>query len=250
MVLKRFMLAMAIFLIATVAYSADWSENSVSYLRGDNFEVGNRSRTIMTFEHMSVWKYGDNYFFLDIADPFVEPNQSITEMYSEWWPRFGLGKIFGFYDPDRFLKDVSVVFKMEQGVGSFVSRAALYGLGFDFNIPGFMFFNYHFFLRDSLDAKGTTFQSNFFMYSKFKVKNLKFKFTGFIDFIHGDEGSGMSLIKSTWYASPQLLWDVGDLFTEENKIYTGIEYQYWQKKYGTPGYPSESNPQWVLQWVF
>jgi nucleoside-specific outer membrane channel protein Tsx len=230
--------------------AAIWNETSVSYLRGNNYELANRSRTILTFEHASGWEYGDNYMFLDVIDPFVQANENITELYGEWSPRFSMGKIFGFYEKDRFVQDFLISSTLEYGRSGVISRAGLYGIGIDLNIPYFSYFNYNFYIRDDFDVEGVSTQSTIVWLVPFEIKKLKFQFRGFADIVHSDEGSGSSKVESYVHTSPQLLLDLGALFNAENKLYGGVEFDYWSKKFGIPGGPEEKNPQFMFKWIF
>ena len=48
-------------------------------------------------------------------------------------------------------------------------------------------------------------------------------------------------------AQPQLLLDLGNLWGAKDKLFAGVEYQYWHNKFGVDGV-DESLPQVMLLW--
>src|SRR5690554_2962107 len=53
---------------AVTAQAADrYSSTNVQILYGQDYELGEEKRTIMTLEHASGWEYGDNFFFVDVT---------------------------------------------------------------------------------------------------------------------------------------------------------------------------------------
>ena len=45
-----------------------------------------------TLQHASGWKYGDNFFFIDVLDS-QEPGFQDFDMYAEWYANFSVGKM-------------------------------------------------------------------------------------------------------------------------------------------------------------
>lgn len=233
--------------------AASWSETSVSYLNGSGYEVGtNHHRTILTYEHASGWNYGDHFIFIDVTNPLSRKGSANTEVYGEWAPRFSMGKIFNFYNNERFVQDMLVVGNIEHGRSGVSSRALLYGFGMDLNIPGFKYFKYSFMRRDNPDSEGTTFQSTFAWDLPIKISKVKLSFSGYLDIVHGSEGmeSDFTLVESHLHTAPQLLLDLGHFFNNDDVLYSGIEYQYWNRKFGIKGGAVENNLQWMLKWIF
>jgi hypothetical protein len=42
-----------------------WSDVSASLLKGNNYQVGDNSRTVFTFEHAAGYSWGDSFLFID-----------------------------------------------------------------------------------------------------------------------------------------------------------------------------------------
>lgn len=236
------------------ANAATWSETTISYLRGSNFansfEDNNRSE--LSFEHASGFKYGDNFFWLDVSDSQSSSRSTDTELYGEWSPRFSAGKVLGFYNKDRLVQDVLLSGTLEFGRSAVVSRARLYGFGLDFNIPHFSFFQYNLYIRDNMDKTGTTFQSTFAYKVPFSIsKKIKINYSAYVDIVHGEEGtdSDSTIVEAYWHTGQVVTLDLGALWGVDNVIHTGFKYQYWNRKYGAKSGPVENNLKWMIKWV-
>jgi len=244
-------------LLSTTSFAANWSETSMSFARGSNFaEIfgSDNNRSELSFEHASGFNYGDNYFWLDVTDSQSGTTSNNTELYGEWSPRFSMGKAFSFYNKDRFVQDVLLSATLEFGRDSGVqTRSRLLGFGLDLKIPYFAFFQYNFYVRDNLDKTGRTFQSTFAYRLPINFsKKVKITYGAYIDFVHGEEGtdSDSTLAEAYWHTGQQLLLDLGAFWAKENVIHVGLEYQYWNRKYGIKSGPVESNLKWLVKWVF
>ena len=236
--------------VALVA--ADWSSTSISILHGSDYKVASSEEaTILTVEHASGWKYGDNFFFFDLFQPFDKG----STIYGEWHPRLSFGKLTGKdlgFGPVR-----DVLLATELNVGHEV-RVYLYGLGFDFDIPHFAFFSLNIFIRDEfvLDAAdfagkndSTTFQISPSWSLPFTLGKARFDFTGFLDYAGAEGDAAANLL-----TAPQLLLNVGSLSGDPGSLWVGVEYQYWSNKYGiedSDGFETnESVAQFMAKWFF
>ena len=74
---KKFPLFLVLSVITLNANAFDWTSNDIQLLYGDTFKLGDKSRTTITVEHSNGWKYGSNFFFVDI----VNRNDMSTEFY-------------------------------------------------------------------------------------------------------------------------------------------------------------------------
>ncbi len=235
------------------SYSYEWSRTSLSYLNGSSFKLGDNNRVEYTFEHAGAWKYGDNFFWFDVTDPQSSNDSSKTAIYGEWAPRLSFGKIFEFYSKDRFVKDVLLSTTFEHGKSTATSRSRLIGAGVDLNLPLFQFFQVNFYVRDNLDAEGTSLQSTIAYNLPMNIsEKLSFYYSAYIDIVFGSEGnrSDNTLVKSHWHTGQQLAYDVGKAYGHSDVIYLGAEYQYWNRKYGIEGGPVENNLKLLVKWIF
>jgi len=91
---------------ATIHNSSDSSDSTRWSRIESQFQFGNldspsfasgqtSSTNILTLQHASGWKYGDNFFFVDIIDDEIEDGFNNNDVYLEWYANFSLGKILG-----------------------------------------------------------------------------------------------------------------------------------------------------------
>ncbi len=219
--------------------AAIWSSTSASFLYGEGYQLASsENATIITIEHASVWKYGDNFLFFDIFQPF----DLDTGIYGEWHPRFSLGKMAGKDMSFAFIKDVLIATELNVAQEW---RAYLYGIGFDLDIPHFNFFAINFFIRDDMTINDdTTWQISPNWNVPFTIGAAHFEFGGFLDYT-GAEGDGKYQILT----QPQLLLDVSNFSGKPGNFYAGIEYQYFKNKYGVDGL-DDNLVQLMGKWVF
>jgi len=152
-----------------------------------------------TIAHFSEWKYGDNFFFIDIEgkDGYkVEPAQ----YYGEFATRISLDKIIlgpenGSNMLGSFLKETYI--KLEYNGGSpvnsvsqfdYIDDALLYGISFDLNLgqPNFGFTNISFLVKDftafdEREKSETNWQVTLVWGQPFSIGSLNFGFEGFLD---------------------------------------------------------------------
>ena len=255
---KILLLSLAIIALgAGYSLAAIWSSNDVCLLYGtqnqgivynpvtDSLEGVDRDMTILTFDHASAWKYGDNFFFFDITQPF----DNGTAVYGEWHPRLSFGKMTGSDLSFAFVKDVLVATEINVSDGG--GRVFLYGAGFDLDIPHFSFFSLNVYIRDDKSfAEETTYQISPAWNIPFNLGGARFEFGGFLDYSGslGEEGA-IGSRESQLITQPQLLLDIGNFSGKPRNVYAGIEFQYWKNKYGIKDI-DEAYVQFMGKWVF
>lgn len=218
--------------------AADWSNTSLWYLRGNDFQLGDRERSILRFEHADGWKYGDNYFFFDV----VESGTTGTTMYGEFAPRFSLGKISGRDLSFGPVRDVLLTGAVNAGSNDF--RAYLYGVAADLNLPGFSYAQVNTYVRDDQNLPGTTWQISPVWLYQFKLGKQNFSLQGFIDYAGAEGPAARNLL-----IVPRLWWDLGAVWGTPGHLEVGLEYLYWKNKYGVEGV-TESVLQPSIRWTF
>ncbi|NOY13805.1 MAG: DUF5020 domain-containing protein [Deltaproteobacteria bacterium] len=224
-----------------VAGSAQWQSSNIQYLYGNNFKLGDKTRSTITFEHANGWKYGDNFFFVDIGNADRSGNTTQTNLYAEFSPRLSLGKITGKDLSFGFVKDILLAGTLEAGEGF---HNQLYGVGFSLDLPKFAFFELNIYVRDNLNQDGTTYQITPVWALPFSVGKVKLLFEGFVDYA-GKEGTAVA----NFDAQPRLLVDVGNFWGAPDSLYAGTEYIHWHNKFGVDGV-DERVFQGMLKWVF
>ncbi len=250
----RIIFIAAVTFLTQLLMAAEWSQMSMSILRGNDFELGENDRTEVTFEHVAGLKYGDIFMWFELTDSLQSTdNTNTSEYYGEFSPRISLGKIFKFHNKDRFIKDVLFSNTFEFGRSSVgVSRARLHGIGFDLNFPYAAFFQTNFYIKDNPDKEGTTFQTTLaYMFPiKFGPK-VSFQYAAYIDLIHGVEGDGAEYTPPFAHTGQQLLYDIGVNWNVDGRYFIGVEYQWWDRKYGIPAPlgPVENNFKYMFKWI-
>jgi len=224
-----------------LAGAAQWQSSNLQYLYGNNFKLGDETRSTITFEHANGWKYGDNFFFVDITNPDRSGDKTDTGFYGEISPRLSIGKIAGKDLSFSIVKDVLVAGTLEVGEGF---HNQLYGLGFSLDLPTFAFFDLNIYVRDNLNESGTTYQITPVWALPFSIGSVKMVFEGFIDFA-GKEGN----TAANFDAQPRLLVDLGNFWGAPDCLYAGTEYIHWHNKFGVDGV-DEKVFQGMVKWVF
>lgn len=233
--------SLGLFLAGIATGAQAWTSSSISVLKGWDYAVGEEQRTIATFEMANGWAYGDNFFFFDYTNLSGDREEGATlpNIYGEYAPRLSFGKITGADLGIGPITDVLLAGQLEMGEN--INRR-LYGLGFDLAVPGMDYFQLNTYVRDDTDLPGDTWQVTLVWGSSFEIAETNWLFKGHLDYA-GSEGDGEKSINS----APQLLLDVGDFWGASDKLYAGIEYQYWKNKFGIDGV-DEHNPQLMVTW--
>lgn len=234
---------------ATVsAQAADWNTTSFLIMQGNSYKdvVTDKEydASLITLEHVDGWKYGSNFFFIDVT----EPNNANSEFYGEFSPGLSFSKMTGADLSFGILKDVSIETTWELGS---VSNAKLFGLGFAFDIPHVPVFKMNVYQRFSESTfypgeTGSAPQVTFVWFAPFSLGPTNWVFEGFFDYAFEEEEVGK---KENIITSPRLTMDVGEFMGMPKQFYAGVEYNYWMNKYGNDGI-DESNPQIAFKWTF
>lgn len=216
----------------------EWHAENIQYLRGWNYDVGEKSRTIITFEHANSWAYGDFFMFVD-ATRF---DGGGSHVYAELSPRFSLRKLTGRDFSSGIVRDILISATLEEGEKS--TRAYLYGGAVDLSLPGFTFFNTNLYVRDDPALDDETWQLTLAWKRPIDLQDFHFLFEGFADFSGREDSKAANEL-----IVPRLLLDVGALLGYDKRtVYTGIEYSYWHNKFGIEG-TTESVAQFQIKWV-
>lgn len=236
---------------------AGFSAWDVQLLHGRKFEepasADDVAKTLVTFENSSAWSWGSSYFFVDLLKSDGEDDHA-TEVYAEWYPSASIGKLSGSAIQFGPLRDISVTLGLNAGTKSTGADPLIYlpGFTFDLNIPGFRFFTLGTYAYvddgridgDSNGCHDTGYQITPSWSLPIELGSVHMSFDGFIDFI-GAHGECDHQIVS----QPQLKLDIGNFWGTPNKLYAGVEWQYWQSKFGIDGL-DESFPQAMIQLNF
>jgi nucleoside-specific outer membrane channel protein Tsx len=229
------------------AHAADFSTTSFLALWGDEFEFGDKSRQIFTFEHANAWKYGDNFFFFDVTNPTRDGDNTPTGFYGEYSPRLSFGKILRQDLSIGPLRDVLLASTLEMGEGF---NNQLYGVGSSWDIPGFAFFNldYFPFVNDSgfsADSLDDGQQITISWLYPINIGPVSLIFEGYLDYAFGSDDEDDNVL---W--DPRLLVDAGKFWGSPGHLFAGVEWRYWDNKFGNTDDIDENFPVWAIKWTF
>ncbi|WP_296055165.1 DUF5020 family protein [uncultured Amphritea sp.] len=228
--------AIASTLSASASAEMLWSSFSLSYLNGSDYEVGDPDRQVVTVEHASGHSWGDNFFFLDR----LESDNGNSENYMELSPRLSLSSLTGSDLSFGLVKDVLLAGTWESGEGF---DNVLAGVGVSLDLPGFKYFNANLY-RANNDKSSDDTQLTLTWGLPFALSDAEFLYDGFIDWTtsESDKASEMNF-------TSQLKWNAGKLIGTNAPVYVGVEYAYWNNKFGIDGV-DERNPALLLKWHF
>ncbi|NIB40948.1 hypothetical protein HBA55_15200 [Pseudomaricurvus alkylphenolicus] len=270
---KTTLTALTLMTCASALQAADWSSTEVHFQHGNLQKAfqggGSESETggtnILTLQHASGWKYGDNFFFIDHLNygrtdaEKASGSGTDDELYGEWYSNFSLGKITGKDLSFGPVKDIGLIagFNFAQEVDTLYY---LPGVRFALNLPGFAFANLDVtsYIQDGEDKFGVDAESNTYMIDfnwayPFKIGNTSWSLEGHVEYIAGSDitinGADFGAERESWIlAQPQLRLDLGEvLFDNKGKLFVGLEYQYWNNKLGDAN-TDESEVQALVVW--
>lgn len=236
------------------AGSATWSSTNIQYLKGSSYseiyfdttsnslESRDASAEIITLEHVNGWKYGDNFFFVDITSPFDSDGDFPTSFYGEVSPRLSLSSISGKSLQAGPIKDVLIATTVELGEGF---HNYLYGLAVDFNIPHVPVAQLNVYARNEIKPDSDLGnQLTLVWMAPFNIGGASFTFEGFLDYAFGMDHAEDNII-----TAPRFLFDLGNTWGAPGALQVGIEYQIWRNKYGLDGI-DEDVAQAMLKWIW
>ena len=241
---KVLLLIIATFSMPISVHALDWSTTELHYQFANldaPFRGGRDSEThILTFQHASGWKYGDNFIFIDFLHDADHDGFNDDDIYGEVYLNFSLSKILDTKVGGGPVKDVGILAGLNMGLDSEVIKY-LPGIRVSWDVIGFAFLNTDltFYIDDSngLSSGGVPKEDNSFYFDvnwayPFKIKSHSFSIEGHVEDIgERTDETGASVSKSI-LAQPQFRYYVSELFNNPNSVFIGIEWQYWMNKLG------------------
>ena len=247
--------------VCAPAYAAEWSDTSVGYRYGSKFaEPFGRtdiSKSIFSLTHASGYKYGSNFFNVDLLQSDTRDPQSAAnnvgaqEAYIVYRHTLDIGKISG-----KDLKwgvvrgwGATAGFdwntKNDAGYNS-KKRMFVVGPTVMFDVPGFL--NVSLLVLQESNAPYNTFSGVSTPRYSYKthpmlsaswgipIGSLPLSFEGFMNVIAkkgNNEFGGPTAVETNF--DGQIMADVGAMVGGPAKTFKlGIGYQYWKNKFGNP----------------
>ncbi|WP_419812782.1 hypothetical protein [Bacterioplanoides sp.] len=231
--MKKQLLTAAIIAASAASASAEqfWADNSVSLLYGSDYTMTpangeENTITTMTLEHVSGHSWGGLFLFVDR----LNGESDYHETYGEFSPKFTLTSF-----EDSVVKNINAAFTYEfssstvgQNGSGFSQDNYLYGVGADLAIPGMDFASvtYYYSQRNTNFDNGDNDHQITLTYG---WSEGNFAIDGFLDWSTGTEDHDAEL-----NFTPQLTYNLGPMLGVQNKVKLGIEYSYWNNKFGVP----------------
>ncbi len=224
--------------------ASTWSINELHIQKGNLIqpfarEAGTKAQTlIFTFQHASGWEYGQHFLFVDYASVGDEDT-----LYAEWYPTLSSSAFLATPLRNDWLKDISLVMGFNMAPEADVLKY-LPGIQFQFDVEGFHFLNLTLtaYIDDSegLEEGGAPKHGDSWMVDvawryALPLQSQQFYIEGHVEYIdeRASEVVGVS-VESWLLAQVQVRWDVGKAWFDVNdRVYLGVEYQYWNNKLGT-----------------
>lgn len=218
------------------AQSQGFNALNLQLLRGSGYELGRETASIITGEWANAWRYGENFAFVDVSGP----GSGDSSTYAKWMPRFSVSRLVSRNFSAGPIQDLFLAANAEFGE-DFTNLFP--GVGISLTVPGFNFVKVNSYLRDTRDLPGSTMQMNLAWNATFATGVAHWEFGGFLDWNGAEGNAGSGLYRpASLLMQPQLMLDVGRFFDSPDRLYAGIEWQYWRNKYGVRGI-TESVPQ-------
>ena len=229
-----------------------FSSTSLIYMYGNSFEEVADVDTIpdgdlhtITLEHFSTWKYGANFFFVDMTKANYGNNgfagkRDSNKVYAEWAPRLSLSAMTGNNLSFSFINDVHLAGQLNRGEDF---NAELAGVGAMLDVPSFNFVEFNVYARDD-NFNDKTSQLTVAWNATYNI-GFPLVFEGFVDYFGVDDGS-------TVIFQPRLLLDSKYFRKELDGLQVGIEYYYYNTS-AVPNFKSkvvESTPQFMAKWTW
>jgi len=258
--LKTVAVAAALAAASGAASAADWSDTSIGYRYGNRFrepvDSKNISKNIFSLTHVSGYKYGTNFFNVDLlmssnSDPAVN-GRGAQEAYVVYRNTLDASKVWGHDMKWSIMRSWGMTFgfdwntKNDAGYSS-KKRMLVLGPTIMFDVPGF--FNLSALaLWESNDPTGNP-QNGRYTYKThpmltgawgIPIGSLPLSYEGFFNIIapKGKDEFGNGT-KTEINFDSQIMLDAGSLVGGPKGTFkVGVEYQYWKNKFGN----DNSNP--------
>ncbi|MDM8567298.1 DUF5020 family protein [Candidatus Halobeggiatoa sp. HSG11] len=226
--------------------AAEYFSNTELQIHADfNRKPAESDILTVTVDHFSEWKYGDNFFFLDIEGKSDFATEADT-LYFEYAPRLSLDNLFGNkIFSNQYLGELYATIQYNDSDRNFINQVWLYGVSIDFaGQPNYGFSNLHFLVREE-DTQDTSYQITFSWGQPFRVGGWQFVFNGFVDYWEDDD-------KTVFLTEPQLRLPLANFVSQDNilaKAVIGTEIEISKDFFGKD-YGWEINPTIFLTFPF
>jgi len=209
-----------------------FSDSSISVLYSDDYQAfgkQKRTDTYFTFENATGHNWGSTFFFIDRNQGHGKDSQGNDwgdDLYGEFAPDMNLSWALGKdLSVGSVIKDFTLGGQYEFGGGTDVNNY-MFGPGIVWNVPGMQYFKTSFY-RVWNSETDDDYQTTVVWGMPMEFGATRILFDGYIDW-----SSAADDHESDFHFNPQLKLDIGNYFNAPSVLYAGIEYSYWNNKYG------------------
>lgn len=211
-----------------------FGDSSISVLHSADYEAfGDRKveDTVFTFENATGHNWGGTFFFIDRNHGRGAAGGD-DNVYGEFSPTLSMSWATGQTLSFGPIKDVLLSATYEFG-GAPQENNYLTGAGLAWDVPGFQYFNtIGYYAVNNSDAPGFVDSDNDLQLTvtwgaPFELGANRFLFDGFIDWSTAEDDHA-----SDFHFNPQFKLDLGNYAGNPGMLYAGIEYSYWNNKFG------------------
>ncbi|WP_232842795.1 hypothetical protein [Psychrosphaera ytuae] len=230
-------------LISMSSHAANWSTTELHVQYGkldqpfDSVPNSSADTTILTFQHSSGWDFGTNFFFVD----YSSVNNS-DSLYLEWYPTLSTKQVFDV-SYNGLLSDIRLVMGINAAPESDILKY-LPGVQLGLNVEGFNFLNVliagYIDDNEGIANGGAPKEENSWIVDvswsyPVAIQQQQFYIDGHAEYINRRKTEITNRETKSWVlAQVQVRWDVGKALSQApNRLFAGIEYQYWNNKLGT-----------------
>ncbi len=257
LVKKLFVGVSVLLCVSDVCIADTWSITELQYQYGE-LDIplfaggGTESVSTYTLKNASGWSWGDSFIFIDHT---VGSDQG-SGFYGEFYPNMSLSKVTNRTLSYGVVKDLGVFLGVNAGRKA-KFRKYLPGFRIAFDLPGFVFLNLdssaYIDGNKGIDKHGAPKEDDSFMVDlngsyHGSWGSIHYEIEGHIEYIGSRMNELGQKVSHHILAQPQFRIDVGRLwFEEKQKLYLGMEYQYWRNKLGDST-TDEYAPQFLFVW--
>jgi hypothetical protein len=233
-VLRRFVIAAVAVVAAAPLAAQDAPRISVTeaqVLSTFNAPAQDDPYWVLTLQHFSTWRYGSNFFFVDVTDgPDLGRLDEVPGVYLEYAPVLSLGSL-GVLSSAGPLRDVGVTLQLNTGWtggenGFPIDRVFLEGVELAWSVPRFAVFNTQLLARQEVGSE-PSWQLTWVYALPFTAGPVNAAITGFLDVWRRDPDEDRSSLANDDYlvvlAQPQVLFALGSPEPGEGFLQVGAE---------------------------
>jgi len=251
---KRLATALAITglaLSAQPAAAADWSDTWAGVRYGTDFRepfnANEIAKTIYVLQHVSGYKYGTNFFNVDILksdgmDPANGGGGGAQEVYVVYKNTLSYNAITGS-KRSGMIRDFGWEFGLDFNSkdDAFAPRVQKFMTGptMMFDVPGFLAVGLLYYKEknhNGIVGTSVTFDPTYRLAAAWgiNIKSINSVFKGFATYTgeKGTDGFGAETAAET-LIEMSLMYDAGSLLGKKETFYLGVGYQYWKNKFGS-----------------